>query len=124
MEEETRSWIQEMTGLAVRGAGEMDIYDEALLEARPEWALPQRLLLGKVRAQMNPRTFHWFICGEVPLDYLAGNVAAAPREAIRHFAMKWQLDAERTADEEHKQELIDNAESVYELADNEQFWQS
>lgn len=124
MEDDTKTWMQELVSLAVRGTGEMDVYDQALLEARPEWALPHRLLLGKVREQMSARTFHWFICGEVPLDYLAGSVAATPREALRHFAMKWQLDAERSDDEAHSLALVENAEAIYELATDERFWQS
>ena len=78
---------------------------------------------GKVREQMSPRTFHWFIAGEAPLDFAPSANANSPRDALRHFAMKWQLDAERIDDETKKAELIDLAESVYELADDERFWQ-
>jgi hypothetical protein len=124
VDDDTKSWMREMTDLAVQGSGEMNIYEESLLEVRPEWALPNRLLLGKVRAQNNSRTFHWFICGEVPLDYLPGEVAVTPREVLRHFSMKWQLDAERSDDETHSQELVENAEAVYDLADDERFWQA
>lgn len=122
MDDLTQAWIKELVDLAVRGTSDMNVFDEALLEARPEWALPQRLLVGKVRPQMDPRAFCWFICGEVPLDYLPGNVAAAPREALRHFAMKWQLDAERAGDAESADVLIENAEAIYALADDERVW--
>ena len=124
MQDETRKWMQELVGVAVRGTGDMNVYDEALIEAKAEWALPNRLLVGKVREQMNPRAFHWFICGEVPLDYISGNTAVTPRDALRYFAMKWQLDAERAGDEESAQSLVENAEAIYALADNERFWQS
>ena len=77
MEEATRKWMRELVDIAVRGTSDMNVYDEALVEARPDWALPNRLLVGKVRPQMDPRAFHWFICGEVPLDYLPGDVALA-----------------------------------------------
>ncbi len=124
MDESTKVWMRNLVDLAVRGTGEMNVYDEAMLEARPEWALPQRLLVGKVRPQMDPHAFHWFICGEVPLDYLPGNVATSPREALRHFAMKWQLDAERSTDEELSHALVENAEAIYALADDERAWQA
>jgi hypothetical protein len=122
MDDVTQAWIQELVDLAVRGTSERNVFDEALIEARPDWALPQRLLVGKVRPQMHPSAFCWFICGEVPLDYLPGNVAAAPREALRHFAMKWQLDAERASDAESADVLIENAEAIYALADDERAW--
>jgi len=124
MDDATTVWMRKLVDLAVRGAGETDLYEDALLEARPEWALPNRLLVGKVREQMNPRAFHWFICGEIPLDFIPGETATTPRDALRYFAMKWQLDAERADDEESAKTLIDNAESIYELADDERFWQS
>ena len=122
MDDVTQAWIKELVSLAVRGTSEMGVFDEAVIEARPEWALPNRLLVGKVRPQMDPRAFCWFICGEVPLDYLRGDVATSPREALRHFAMKWQLDAERTEDAGSADALIENAEAVYALADDERVW--
>ena len=124
MDDDTTIWMRKLVDLAVRGAGETDLYEDALLEARPEWALPNRLLVGKVREQLNPRAFHWFICGEIPLDFISGDTAATPRDALRYFAMKWQLDAERAEDEESAQSLVENAEAIYELADDERFWQS
>lgn len=124
MDKKTKKWLRSLIDLAVRGADEMNLYDEAVVEARAEWALPSRLLVGKIRPQMDLRAFHWFICGEVPLDYLPGNVAAAPREALRHFAMKWQLDAERADDAESADVLIENAEAIYALADDKRVWES
>lgn len=124
MQDETRKWIKELVDVAVRGTGSMNVYEDALIEAKAEWALPNRLLVGKVREQLNPRTFHWFICGEVPLDYISGETATTPKDALRYFAMKWQLDAERADDEESANALVENAQAVYELADDERFWRS
>ena len=123
MDDATKDWMRSLIDVAVRGAGDAGVSNEALVEARPAWALPNRLLVGQLRSQMNPRSFHWFIAGEVPLDFLPSANAPSPRDALRHFAMKWQLDAERTDDEAEKAELIDLAESVYELAEDERFWQ-
>lgn len=124
MDDSTKQWMRELVDLAVRGCGDMKVFDEALVEARPEWALPNRLLVGKVRPQMDPRAACWFVCGEVPFDYLPGDVATSPREALRHFAMKWQLDAKRAGDEAHANTLIDHAEAIYALADEDSAWQS
>ena len=123
MEDAVKDWIRQLVDDAVRGAGDAGIAEDALVEARPAWALPNRLLVGQVRDQTNPRSFHWFICGEVPLDFLPDTNAPTPRDALRHFAMKWQLDAERTDDAAKKEELIELAESIYELADDERVWQ-
>jgi len=123
MDDSTKAWMQKLIDDAVKGAADAGVTEDALVEARPAWALPNRLLVGQVRSQMNPRAFHWFIAGEVPLDFLPSDNAPLPRDALRHFAMKWQLEAERTDDETRKAELIDLAESVYELAADERFWE-
>lgn len=124
MDDSIKAWISSHVGLAAHGISERGILDEALVEARAEWALPNRLLVGKVRSTMNPREFYWFICGEVRLDYLPGDVATSPREALRHFSMKWHLDAERTDGAEQAQALVEQAESIYALADDERAWQA
>lgn len=124
VDDETRAWMKELVSQAVQGTGERKLFDEELIEAKAEWALPNRLLVGKVREQMNPRTFLWFVCGEIPLDYIPGENATTPREALRYFSMKWQLKAENAADEEQTNELVEHAEAIYALAEDERFWQT
>ena len=80
-----------------------------------------RLLVGKAREQNNPTTLRWFICGEVPLDHVGADAATTAREVIRHFALKWQIDASKL-DGEAAKTVIDDAESLYALADDERFW--
>ena len=62
-----------------------------------------------------------FICGEVPLDHISAEAATTPREVIRHFAMKWQLDSE-ALEGDSATTLIEHAESLYPLADDERLW--
>ena len=123
MSDDLQDWMRKLVDAAVRGVDEQEIFADPLIEAKPAWALPYRILVGKIREQQNPRAFQWFICGEVPLDFLPSEVATTPREALRHFAMKWQLAAERANEKEHADTLIDDAEAIYELADADNFWQ-
>ena len=123
MDDATKDWMRSLIDVAVRGASDAGITNEALVETRAAWALPNRLLVGQLREQTNVRSFFWFIAGEVPLDFIPSANAESPRDALRHFSMKWQLEAERLDDETEKAELIDLAESIYELAEDERFWQ-
>lgn len=120
--EEVSAWMRKQLRLAVTGSEERGIFDESLVEVKPAWNLPMRLVVGIVRAHRDPRSAHWFICGEVPLDYLPPDTVASPREALRHFALKWQLDAERTGDPEKAQALIGDAEAIYAVAEEPAFW--
>ena len=121
MDEELKSWIRQQLDSAVRGFIETELFEDALIEAKPAWTLPSRILIGKVREQSNPTTFRWFICGDVPLDHISAEAATTPREAIRHFAMKWQLDSE-ALEGDSATTLIEHAESLYPLADDERLW--
>ena len=93
------------------------------LGVKPAWALPGQILIGKVRAHGNPANFRWFICGETPLDHVGDDVAASPRDAARHFSLKWQLDATRLGGEA-AETLARQAEALYALVDDDRWWHS
>lgn len=122
-EQELREWVQNQLNIATEQIGQRGLIDGPLIEVRPEWTLPFSLLIGKARAHGDPAIFRWFICGSVPLDCIAGAVAENPRDAIRHFAIKWQLDADKASSPEHSRQLIHLAESLYPLAEDERLWQ-
>jgi hypothetical protein len=119
--DELQAWLREQLDDAVVGLININVFEDALIEIKPAWVLPMRLLVGKAREQNNPTNFRWFICGEVPLDHIGADSATTPREVIRHFALKWQIDASKL-DGEAAKTMIDDAESLYALADDERFW--
>ena len=75
---------------------------------------------------------HWFwvICGDLPSDYIAIDVANDAKEAIRHFSMKWQLQAESifknqeatSEQNNYAQLLVGRAEGLYQLVNQEVLW--
>jgi hypothetical protein len=72
------------------------VLEAALLEARPAWCIPPGVLIARLREKGAERHSFWLICGDdVPFDYVASPAAASVREAARHFALKWQLEAAR-----------------------------
>lgn len=119
--EALQRWAREQLDVAVAELGERGVFDDAMLEVKPAWTLPLRLLLGKAREQSGSIDFRWFICGEVPLDHVPSDAAATPRDALRHFAMKWQLDAEKL-DDKSAATLVEHAEAVYALVDVDEIW--
>ena len=121
MDDELKSWVRHQLDAAVLSFIETELFEDALIEVRPSWTLPLQILIGKVREQGNPTTFRWFICGEVPLDHTCAEAATTPREVIRHFALKWQLDSE-ALEGDSATTLIEHAESLYPLADDDRLW--
>jgi hypothetical protein len=105
------AWVKETLSRAVDEIVESGLFDEPLIEAKPVWIFPRRFVIGKVRAQGEDREFLWIICGEVSLDYIRSTLARNSRDAARHFAMKWQLDAARRRDQASSGELDADAKS-------------
>lgn len=82
---------------------------------------------------------YWIISGELPTDLAPAKVANNAREAMRYFAMNWQLKAanledalaegkvqlaDRETQQKFAQELTVKAEAVYKLATDEKLWAS
>lgn len=121
MKPELSTWLRKYLDAAVQELNKQQVFDDAFIESKPAWMLPMRILLGKARAQSEPQSYRWFICGEVPFDHIDSSAATTPREALRHFAMKWQVAAERL-DEATAVSVIGDAESLYDLAEDDRLW--
>jgi hypothetical protein len=133
--EQLDAWTKKQLDAAVRKLMDLDVIDSIIVEAKPAWVLPFQILIGKIRAHGQAKDFEWFICGELPTDFAGSAVASTPREAARHFAMKWQLEVARQKDlpgqespgpvsqlSETGSRLAETAEALYELADDESLW--
>lgn len=73
----------------------------------------------------------WVISGDLPTDHMPISAAPDAREAIRAFALHWQLKAEQIAQagftdktqHDFANLLVSRAHGLYDLFDNEQLWQ-
>ena len=117
------AWLRPLIEDASGKLGDMGLFDDPLIDVKPAWALPQQILIGKVRAHGNPATFRWFICGEMPLDHIGDEVASTARDAARRVSLKWQLDATRLGGDEGET-LAAQAEALYALVEDERLWAS
>ena len=120
-----------MVDQAVQQFIEQGVVDSPLLEAKPCWGAPPGIVMAMLREQGAPAHSFWLICGtDVPFDYVAASAAATPREAARHFAMRWHLQAARhstgTSDAigspEQVARLVSQAEAVFRFVNDDAFW--
>jgi hypothetical protein len=56
----------------LRAAGAIE---ETIMEARPAWFLPFRIVVGQSRTSPGDANFIWVIGGKVPIDCIPSNVA-------------------------------------------------
>ena len=134
---EALEWAREALATVVHEISEQGVIDSPLLEAQPAWTKPFDIVVGKLRDHGQHAEFLWVIGGSVPIDCIHSSVASTARDAARHFSMKWQLDAMRfenpterkrlgldpaTDWNEKAKALVDKAQYLYSVTDNDQFW--
>ena len=136
MAEQPDNWVQETLDSAVHEIINTRQFDAPAIRAKPVWHLPGALLLAQFEVADSA---YWLITGGGgPTDILNAELANQPRDAARHFSLKWQLGAQQLLDGEvaapadmTEQEvrektfnLIRCAESLSELVSAEQFWRN
>lgn len=137
--DELIAWSREQLNTAVDELIRNGELGGVILEAKPAWAYPRSTVIGKVRELGEHHRFFWVICGDPPVDCISSTMAATPREAARHFAMKWQLEAARHR-EPHVRKKLDpegkrdwdvlcdaleaRATSIFRLIDADKLWNS
>lgn len=116
------------------------VKDEIKVEAR--WHYPFRVLVAEAWGKRTPEERFWCIAGDVPTDHVESKAATDARGALRHFALRWQVQGARvrSADRdvapgeapsdlrvnwtEVGDTLARNAEYIYALAEDERNWES
>lgn len=98
--------------------------------------LPPAVAIWLADSKVSKQRF-WIISGDLPTDHLQADIAKNARDALRHFALRWQLKAENLLQQQaHGQpqlgdaktqsqfanELINKADGLYELYENDSFW--
>ena len=117
------TWIRDTLDAAVEVSTKVGVIEDALVEARPIWSLPQKVMIGQIREANDRTTFTWVICGDYPTDHIGSAAAATARDAARHFSLKWQLDAAKHTDPSFASKLTDWAEELYDIVENDSLWQ-
>ena len=133
----TDDWTRLTLDRAVEDISNLGVIPDEIIEARAMWSVPGEVMIGQARQASEPSIFVWFISGNLPTDYIGSSAATNPREALRNFSLKWQMDAERYRDpatrrahglDESKDwnamtlKLIAKAEELYALAEDDRLW--
>ncbi len=141
-QQEFNQWLSEMYSQLGRYAHSKGAIP-AEADGQVVWAVPFRLLLVRVWARADRSASHWVLGGgEIPSDVIETRLAATPREAVRHIALKWQLQAARVSTladdgtaapaapdgasdvdwDDMGIKLAQQAEALYALTDRDDLW--
>jgi len=136
--EAIRAWFKPLLDNVVMEMQARKVVAGTAVEASPVWIFPYKILIAKVWGLGQKNRFNWTIAGDGMItDHIPGKMAATPKDAARHFALKWQMDADRlialgnskTPVEGNRQhmtayanKLIANAEALYQLTEQDGIW--
>lgn len=131
-------WYKTLLDAIIKEMVRVKAIPDINVEAKLAWALPHQMLIAQVRVPGSANEFIWVISGlGVATDHIPGNLAASPRDAARHFTMKWHMDADRLKTlverkavvvnpevdrEAYANTLIGYAEDLYDLVSNDELW--
>lgn len=131
------AWATDRLDKAVHEIMKSGIFEGLTVEARPAWTLPNKIVIGRVRDSGTGNREYWVIAGDLPTDCINADICATPREAARHFALKWQMGAEQIRNPESRKsqgihgdrdweaesiELASVAEDLYQVVEADKVW--
>jgi hypothetical protein len=135
----TKSWYTKLLDNVVKEMIRLEAVSGSAVQANPVWMVPNEMLIAKVWGIDSESDFIWTMSVDKLIsDYIAGSLAATPRDVARHFSMKWQMDADRLVSFEQNKtsgeknvermqayanKLIQYAETLYDLADRDEVWE-
>jgi len=136
--EAIRAWFKPLLDKMVMEMQARNVVSGTAVEASPVWIFPYKILIAKIWGLGQKTRFSWTISGDgIITDHIPGKMAATPKDAARHFALKWQMDADRlialgnnkTPVEGNRQhmgayanKLIADAEALYDLTERDEIW--
>ena len=136
--EAIKAWFKPLLDNTVLEMQARKVVSGTAVEASPVWIFPYKILIAKVWGLGQKNRFTWTISGDgMVTDHIPGKMAATPKDAARHFALKWQMDADRlialgnsktpvAGNRQHlgayANKLIRDAEALYELTEQDGIW--
>jgi hypothetical protein len=127
-QDELTRWVKEQFQRANKHLAEKGILFDTVVTQESRYMAPD-VAIWKIKD--TKKDFYWVISGDLPADALPASAANSAREAIRHFSLSWQLRAENilniaSSDDIQKDFaaiLTNKAELLYQLQENEKWWQ-
>jgi hypothetical protein len=123
--EQQQQWVREQYQVATKYLASQGLVTESVVVDESRYLVP---FLSIWKLKINDGSYFWVICGDLPSDHNVINVASNAREAVRHFALKWQMQAENLLQSDDKEQeefanlLIGRAEGLCDMHEQDHFW--
>jgi len=125
-EEEQQHWVRSQYQVATKYLADKGLVTSSVKVEDSRYLIPA-LAIWKL-SLLNGESY-WVLCGDLPTDHSRIDVAPNARDALKHFSLKWQMQAENLLQAKSKEQndfahlLISRAEGLYQLCENEKLWE-
>ena len=125
-EAEQQEWVREQYQVATKYLANKGLVTSSVKVETSRYLVP---MLAVWQVTLLNDESYWVLCGDLPTDHSRLEVAPNAREALKHFSLKWQMQAETLLKAQSKEQddfaklLIGRAEGLYQLCEDESLWQ-
>ncbi|MFT5813323.1 MAG: hypothetical protein ACI9VT_001071 [Psychroserpens sp.] len=125
-DEQKKDWIREQYLKATKYLADKGLVTESVADTESRYLVP---VMAVWKINLLDKTCVWVICGDLPTDHIVLNNGEPARDVVRHFSLKWQLQAEnllRIVDKEQHEFaklLIGRADGLYNIYEKDGLWQ-
>ncbi|MBU2892332.1 DUF4826 family protein [Colwellia sp. D2M02] len=125
--QEQQQWIKDQYQVATKYLAEKGLVTQSVTAEESRYLTP---MIAIWKLTVTGGSKYWVICGDLPTDHSSIDVATTARDALKHFSLKWQLQAENLLQSDNNAQknfagfLISRAEGLYQVCDNESLWQA
>ncbi|MGL5392004.1 MAG: DUF4826 family protein [Shewanella sp.] len=132
MEALRQEWVRTQFQKANRFLAEKGVIPSKVLADESRYLVPY-LAIWKMEAKRPSSKTYWVMSGDLPSDFVDVKVAKTARDALRHFSMMWQMQAENlirsgavrdATQAKFAQLLVSRAESLYRMHNDDKLWNS
>ncbi|MEW6984517.1 DUF4826 family protein [Colwelliaceae bacterium 6471] len=123
--QEQQQWVRDQYQVATKYLASKGLVTDSVAVEDSRYLIP---LVSVWKLKLLDNTKLWVICGDLPTDHSAIDAAPTARDALRHFSLKWQLQAENLRQaggpeqEDFAKILVSRAEGLYKIHENESLW--
>ena len=125
-EAEQQQWVREQYQVATKYLAEKGLVTQSVKVEDSRYLIP---ILAIWKLTLIDGTKYWVLCGDLPTDHSSIDVAGTAKEALKHFSLKWLMQAENLLKANTKEQndfaqlLISRAEGIYNICENEKLWE-
>jgi hypothetical protein len=123
--EEQKAWVRQQYQAATKYLSEKGMITESVSDKDSRYLVP---FVAVWKLNLINKSSVWVICGDVPTDHVGIDAGKDVRSVMRHFSLKWQMQANKILNDENTKQkdfanlLIGRAEGLYDMCENEEIW--